>query len=98
VEPTRRKIVQLGMPFVAACAVLPLMVMKAKADDACTDAASEGLRSSLHYTAAAPEPTQACSGCAFFSRGDAHQPCGKCVILDGPVNPNGHCDSSSKKN
>ena len=96
VEPTRRHIVRLGMQIVSVCA-LPLGVLRAKAADTCTDTASEGLRTSLHYTAAAPDPKQACGGCAFFSQDDAKQPCGNCMIMSGPVNPKGHCDSWSMK-
>jgi hypothetical protein len=96
VELTRRRIVQMGMQIVSIGA-LPLGVMSAQAADTCTDAASEGLRSSLHYTPAAPDPAQTCSGCAFFSQDDASQVCGKCTIMSGPVNPKGHCDSWSMK-
>jgi hypothetical protein len=96
VELTRRHIVALGMQIVSVCA-LPLGVMRAKAADTCTDAASEGLRSSLHYTAAAPDPAQACRACAFYGEDDVKQPCGKCVIMSGPVDAKGHCDSWSMK-
>jgi uncharacterized paraquat-inducible protein A len=96
-KQTRRMIVQLGMQFVTVCTLLPLMTSKASAAGACTDAASENLRSSLHYTDVAPDPTQTCSRCAFFSKGDANDLCGKCTIMDGPVSPKGHCDSWSMK-
>jgi len=97
VEMTRRNIVRLGMQIVSACALYPWAVMRVKAADTCTDAASEGLRTSLNYTDAASDPKQACSVCAFFSQGDAQQPCGKCMIMGGPVNSKGHCDSWSMK-
>jgi high potential iron-sulfur protein len=95
-ELTRRRIVQMGMQ-IASIGALPLGVMSAKAADTCSDAASEGLRTSLHYTAAGPDPAQTCSACAFFSKDDASQACGKCTIMSGPVNPKGHCDSWSAK-
>jgi len=96
VELTRRRLMGLGLQVISACAI-PLGVMRANAADTCTDAASEGLRDSLHYTATAPDPTQVCGGCAFYSQDDVTQPCGKCTILSGPVTPKGHCDSWSTK-
>jgi uncharacterized paraquat-inducible protein A len=96
-ELTRRIIVRLGVQIVSTSALLPLLATRAKAADTCTDAASEGLRSSLHYTTAASDPAQMCSGCAFFSQEAASQPCGKCTIMSGPVNPKGHCDSWSPR-
>jgi hypothetical protein len=63
----------------------------------CTDAASEGLRSSLHYADVAADPKQACSACAFFNAENAHPPCGNCTIMSGPVDSKGHCDSWSAK-
>jgi hypothetical protein len=93
----RRNIVRLGMQIVSAYALFPLVVGRARGADTCTDAASEGLRSSLHYTAAAPDPKQACSGCGFYSQGEAQPVCGNCMIMGGPVNPKGHCDSWSSK-
>jgi hypothetical protein len=93
---TRRSIVRLGVRVVSTYTLLPYVV-RARAADTCTDTASQFLRSSLHYTAAAPDSAQACSGCAFFSQDVTDKPCGKCQIMGGSVNSKGHCDSWSKK-
>jgi hypothetical protein len=97
VELARRNIVRLGAQIFSACALLPLVLTGAKAADTCTEPASEGLRSSLHYVDAAPDPKQACNGCAFFSQDDAKKGCGKCMIMSGGVNEKGHCDSWAMK-
>jgi hypothetical protein len=97
VKLARRDIVLLGVRIVSAFALIPLFVTESNAADTCTDPASEGLRSSLHYTNAAPDPKQACNGCAFFSEENAKQGCGNCMIMSGPVNKNGHCDSWAMK-
>jgi hypothetical protein len=88
--------VRLAMQMASVCA-LPLGVLRAKAADSCTDPASDGLRASLHYTPASPDAAQTCGACAFFNQDNAKDPCGKCTILSGPVNPKGHCDSWSAK-
>jgi hypothetical protein len=95
-ELARRNIVRLGIQIISLC-VFPMGVVQADGTDTCTDSASEGLRNSMHYTGAGPDPRQTCSGCAFFNQDGAKQPCGQCVILSSPVNPKGHCDSWSAK-
>ena len=54
-----------------------------------------GMRAELHYVEASPDPGKQCAGCAFFS--NLQGSCGTCQILNGPVNPNGHCDSWSAR-
>jgi hypothetical protein len=60
------------------------------------DEASDGLRKSLHYTEASPDPRMTCSGCQFFTAGGADD-CGQCQIMSAAANAHGHCDSWSKK-
>jgi hypothetical protein len=54
-------------------------------------ASDSGMRQSLHYVEASPNPAQKCSGCSFFS--DPKGACGQCAIFSGPANIDGHCDS-----
>ena len=75
---------------------------KQAAHAACVDPASlsEGdlsLRTSAHYIDSAPNPQQACAGCAFFHGAEAQGGCAQCDILHGPVSEKGHCDSWSAK-
>lgn len=53
------------------------------------------LRTSLRYTESAPGP-ETCSACAFF-KAQENGACGNCELLKGPVNPQGHCVSWSRK-
>jgi hypothetical protein len=88
----RRSVVRLGLHVVTACALVPILTVEAKGPDACTDSASESLRNSLHYRNSVADPKQACSHCEFYVQEDNKQ-CGQCMIMGGPVDPTGHCDS-----
>jgi hypothetical protein len=63
----------------------------------CDDPSSESLRSSLHYAEPGPDAAHMCHDCAFFSADNKSQTCGHCTIMNGPVSPQGHCDSWSAK-
>ena len=67
------------------------------ADPAQLSDAEKSLRTSLQYADHAPDPTQACSTCAYFQSSDGTAGCGKCVILNGAVAVNGHCTSWTAK-
>lgn len=53
------------------------------------------VRTSLRYTERALG-SETCSGCAFF-KVQENAACGTCELLKGPVNPQGHCTSWSKR-
>lgn len=90
---SRREVIRRVVRILPAFSLLPFAGASARAAESCGDPTSESLRSSLHYADSAQNPTQSCSACTFFTAGDAAQSCGKCVIMSGPVNPKGHCDS-----
>ena len=55
-----------------------------------------GLRRSLSYTDAAPQPDRTCARCGFFSATDPS--CGTCKLLNGgAVSARGHCISWSAR-
>ncbi len=58
-------------------------------------ASDASMRSELHYVEASTDAGKSCSVCAFFS--NLQGACGSCQILNGPVSPNGHCDSWSAR-
>jgi hypothetical protein len=73
-----------------------------QAHAACVDPASLGegelsMRNAAHYTDNAPNPQQACVGCAFFHGTEAQGGCAQCDILHSQVSEKGHCDSWSAK-
>jgi hypothetical protein len=59
------------------------------------DSGQMSIRESLNYTETSKDPTKACNGCGFIH--EVKDNCGSCMIFNGPVNVNGHCDSWSMK-
>ena len=50
----------------------------------------------LRYTDESPDPKQHCAGCQQFKpRGDGA--CGACVVVRGPINPQGRCKRYAAK-
>jgi hypothetical protein len=68
---------------------------------ACADpaamSADKSLRDAQHYVEQSPDPSKTCRGCSFFSSTNDERTCGHCRILNGVVNPDGHCDSWAAK-
>lgn len=89
----RRLIVRRALQMAAALAALPRIVTAAPAPRACVDPQSESLRASLHYASVSAVANQSCSGCGFFTRDSGQSGCGSCVIMSGPVDETGRCDS-----
>ena len=96
-ELVRRELIRRGVQVLSAFSLLPLAIASAKAAESCVDPASESLRESLHYAASAPNAAQSCSACGFFSPAEGKAACGNCMIMNGPVDLKGHCDSWSAK-
>lgn len=72
--------------------------LAARADDelVCTRpyAGDKEQRDGLHYTEHASDANKTCENCQYFQ---ARGSCGNCRIFSTLVNPNGTCDSWSKK-
>ncbi len=95
-DPSRRLILRRALRLTTALAVTPRLTAAAPAAS-CVDPQSESLRSSLHYASPSPVPDQNCGACGFFTRNEAQAGCGNCVIMSGPVDATGHCDSWSAR-
>jgi len=93
----RRVVLRRALQLSAALVVAPAVIRRAHAADSCVDPSSESLRTSLHYTGSAPDPKQACKLCGFFTADTGKPSCGNCMIMSGPVDQTGHCDSWSAK-
>jgi hypothetical protein len=85
---TRRQVLQSAA---VALGALSAAAKAVAAPCAPPNASDSGMRQSLHYVEASPNPAQKCSGCGFLS--DPQGACGQCVIFSGPANIDGHCDS-----
>ena len=92
---SRRLLLRRALQLTTALAAAPVLVRAAKAADSCVDPQSESLRASLHYASVSPVAGQNCGACGFFTA--AQGGCGNCVIMSGPVDATGHCDSWSAK-
>ena len=88
----RTSILQL-LQSIAILVVAPAGVRTALAAESCPDPASESLRTSLNYSSVSAEPSKACGGCGFYTSDESKQGCGNCVIMSGPVDKTGVCDS-----
>jgi hypothetical protein len=93
----RRLVLRRALQFAAAIAVAPQLIRPAAAAEACVDHSSESLRASLHYVSVSPDPAKPCSACGFFTLDAAKPACGNCVIMTGPVDEKGHCESWSPR-
>lgn len=93
---SRRTLLGSGLPLLAGGAVFMPLLARA-ADAACHDATAEdqGLRQSLNYAEASPDPAKTCGDCGFYS--GERTGCGDCQIFHGKANGKGHCDSWSPK-
>jgi hypothetical protein len=89
----RRIILRRALQITLAIAVAPHVIRPARAAGSCVDPASESLRNSLHYVSATPNASQPCNACGFFTGEGSKSACGNCMIMSGPVDANGHCDS-----
>jgi hypothetical protein len=95
-EPSRRLLLRRAFQFALAVTTLP-RVLSAAAAQSCVDPQSESLRGSLHYASVSTVANQSCSGCGFFTSDASKAGCGACVIMSGPVDQTGHCDSWSAR-
>jgi len=90
-----RRGVMLGGAGMLLVAVLP--AVEASADGACYDPdelsdGEQGMRQSLAYTNSAADRNKSCRACTYF-KASGKAGCGECLILDGSVAADGHCDS-----
>lgn len=89
----RRWFLRRALQLSAAATALPRVLTAAQS---CVDPASESLRASLHYTSVSTVANQSCSACGFFTPG-GKSGCGSCVMMSGPVDETGRCDSWSAR-
>jgi len=100
---TRRLLVKKGAQLSLAALTLSMTACgkqdggKLVCNDPAKDSAdTKEMRASFHYAESFPEADKTCASCAFFTAGDEGK-CGNCKVLQGTVNPMGHCDSFSLK-
>jgi hypothetical protein len=92
---SRRDLLSRSLLLPPACLFLSSAAKSATAGE-CADS-TEGLRASLHYVEASPDPKATCSNCGFFTADAKPAACGTCTIFNGPAGPKAHCDSWAAK-
>lgn len=90
--PRRAAIRQL-LQSIAIVVISPVGARAARSAESCADPESESLRASLNYSSVSADPAKACGGCGFYAGDESKQGCGNCVIMSGPVDETGVCDS-----
>ena len=96
-DPSRRKLLRQALQLTTALVAVPRIAGAAASAASCVDPQSESLRGSLHYASPSPVANQNCAACSFFTPADPKTGCGNCVMMSGPVDATGHCDSWSPR-
>ena len=94
-----RREAMLGGACVLLATVLPAAAMSADSDCYDPDELSDGeqgMRHSLAYTDSAADRNKSCRACSYF-KASSKAGCGECLILNGSVAAEGHCDSWTAK-
>ena len=51
-------------------------------------------RKALGYVSDSPRPSQVCANCQLWIAPEEEgQPCGGCILIQGPIHPKGYCNS-----
>lgn len=95
----RRVALKRALTVLGAAAVAPTLLSACGGGEeslSCTDTsgltpAQTSVRETQHYVDAAPNAAEKCSGCTFFTAGQAGA-CGGCTVVQGPIHPDGTCD------
>lgn len=95
-DPNRRMLLRQALQLTTVLVAVPRIAAAASAAS-CVDPESESLRGSLHYASTSTVANQNCAGCGFYTASDTKTGCGNCVMMSGPVDATGHCDSWSPR-
>lgn len=92
---SRRRVLLGGSTALLATIALPARSESCGHPDELSDG-EQSMRQSLEYTEHAADENKACRGCGYF-KAAATGACGQCLILNGTVSAQGHCDSWTAK-
>jgi hypothetical protein len=85
----------VGVPFAALAVGSARAQTPACYDPAALPLSQKNQRRSLGYVEVSTDPAKHCSGCSFFTAGTPD--CGKCMLLNAPVNAGALCSSFAPK-
>ena len=88
---SRRMLIKSGVGSLAGIAIVTLTGSRAYSADKKVDKAT------LHYTDSSKLKDQDCDDCIHFIPGKSEKAPGTCKIVEGAINPHGHCDAFAAK-
>ena len=89
--PQRRALIRRGLGALAGIAVVSMTGSQA-------DAADRKLaKSAVHYQDASKLKVQDCDDCIHFIPGKTEKARGTCKLVEGSIDPHGHCDAFAAK-
>jgi hypothetical protein len=100
---SRRNLLRDGIQLALVLSAPTIVTGCSKEKLQCTDTsglntAALQLRNSLEYQDISPHgETKRCSNCQFFRPPSHEDQCGSCTLVQGPINPEGYCNSWAPK-
>ena len=89
--PSRRALIRRGVGALAGIAVVAITGSRAYSADA------KLAKSAVHYHDASKLKDQDCDDCVHFIAGKTEKARGTCKLVEGSIDPHGHCDAFSAK-
>ena len=88
----------LGIAFLGGGLLLQSCSKSTTDEDPCADLSKlstdeKQTRNDLRYISKSPYPDKLCSNCELWIAPEEGKTCGGCEIMEGPINPNGHCSA-----
>jgi hypothetical protein len=92
-----KKLPLLGVAFTGGGLILHSCSKSKTDEDPCSDLSKlteeeKQIRKGYEYVAKSPFPNKLCSNCALWLAPETGKTCGGCDVMEGPINPNGHCN------
>ena len=89
--PSRRSAIKQGIGALAGIAIVSLTGGKAIGAD------RKLAKLAVHYVDASKAKDQDCDDCIHFIAGKTEKARGTCKIVEGDIDPHGHCDAFAAK-
>jgi hypothetical protein len=90
-NPIRRSLIKNGIGALAGIAIVSLSSNRVSA------AEKKLAKATVHYQDASKDQGRDCDDCVHFISGKTEEALGTCRLVEGEINPHGHCDAFSPK-
>ena len=93
-----KKLPAIGAALVGGSIFIQRCQGSKTSEDPCADlsklsAEEKQTRKDFEYVAKSPFSDKLCSNCELWLAPEEGKTCGGCEIMEGPINPNGHCNA-----